>query len=173
MPMHTCYRTKAFVLQCLNETPAPVRPARLPMHPRPPRLLQVLTHGQAFPESHRDWVPFHQTNEEIYGALAQYYDAGWLSLRDAVYRLARHKVRLCGVGPWGGWGAAAGVAPPSPQSVASQRAPPPRPTLSRSALFLRMVYDTIVRFVRHARPGLRPSFAALKRRAPLLSGGGR
>ena len=31
---------------------------------------------------------FHFMAEEVYGALAQYYDLPWLSLRAATYRLA-------------------------------------------------------------------------------------
>jgi hypothetical protein len=32
---------------------------------------------------------FHLTPEDMYGALAQYYDVQWLSLRDAFWRLGR------------------------------------------------------------------------------------
>lgn len=35
------------------------------------------------------WRPFHSTPEDIYGAVAQYYDLQWVSFRTATYRLAR------------------------------------------------------------------------------------
>ena len=53
-------------------------------------MVQVLSHGQALPgppirEHNKDWRPFHLTPEDLYGALAQYYDVQWLSLRTATY----------------------------------------------------------------------------------------
>ena len=49
------------------------------------------SHGLAFPQDRHDWIPFHRTMEDLYGALAQYYDVQYLSLRTAVYRLANFK----------------------------------------------------------------------------------
>jgi hypothetical protein len=42
-------------------------------------------------ESAGEWKPFPQTVEDLYGAVAQYYDAQWLSFRTALYRLTNFK----------------------------------------------------------------------------------
>ena len=44
--------------------------------------LQVPALGRNFSEI--GWFPFHHTVEDLYGALAQYYDVQYLSLRTAV-----------------------------------------------------------------------------------------
>lgn len=48
-----------------------------------PVLLQMPSHGQAFRRDSDEFRPFHITPEDQYGALALYYDAAWLSMRQA------------------------------------------------------------------------------------------
>ncbi|GIL91193.1 hypothetical protein Vretimale_18816 [Volvox reticuliferus] len=48
-------------------------------------MMQVPTHSMA---RYGDGVRFHHTMEDLEGALAQYYDVQYLSLRTALYRLA-------------------------------------------------------------------------------------
>jgi hypothetical protein len=46
----------------------------------------------AFPLERNDHTNFQNTIEDVYGVLAQYYDLGWLSFRDATWRFGRlHK----------------------------------------------------------------------------------
>lgn len=51
---------------------------------------QVPSHGMAFENrtAGTGWVPFHASPEDLYGALAQYYDLDVLSFRTAMYRPA-------------------------------------------------------------------------------------
>jgi len=51
-------------------------------------MMQVYSHGNAFPKTDIEWKPFHDGLEDVYGSLAQYYDVQWLSFRGATYRLA-------------------------------------------------------------------------------------
>mmetsp|Transcript_3873 Transcript_3873/g.8308 ORF Transcript_3873/g.8308 Transcript_3873/m.8308 type:complete len:495 (-) Transcript_3873:846-2330(-) len=54
-------------------------------------MMQVYSHGNAFPNTHHEWKPFHDGIEDVYGSLAQYYDVQWLSFRGATYRLSSFK----------------------------------------------------------------------------------
>eukprot|EP00877_Chromochloris_zofingiensis_P007869 jgi/Chrzof1/3335/Cz12g21090.t1 len=55
-------------------------------------VMQLLPKGMAFAPGHREKVPFMATLEDMYGALAQYYDTPWLSYRNAVWRMCEfHK----------------------------------------------------------------------------------
>jgi hypothetical protein len=106
--------------------PPPAAPART-RPSLPARRPQVTTHGHAmWGEQQKD---FHLTPEDMYGALAQYYDVQWLSLRDAFWRLgrgnregynttdfyvsgARGRRGACrGLVACRGWGACAGLGP--------------------------------------------------------------
>jgi hypothetical protein len=53
-------------------------------------FMQTFTHGMTFPFGHPDHRPFHEGIEDVYGALAFFYDLPWLSMRDATYRIAVH-----------------------------------------------------------------------------------
>jgi len=50
-------------------------------------MLQLMPKGMAFGPGNREKAPFPATLEDMYGALAQYYDAPWLSFRNAAWRL--------------------------------------------------------------------------------------
>jgi len=52
-------------------------------------LLQMPSDGSLRPASDPDHIPFHMSNEDLYAALAQYYDAPYLSFRTATHRLNR------------------------------------------------------------------------------------
>lgn len=52
-------------------------------------MMQTFSHGTSFPQGHASWTPFHDGIEDVYGALAHYYDVQWLSLRDTTYRWVR------------------------------------------------------------------------------------
>ncbi|KXZ51884.1 hypothetical protein GPECTOR_11g319 [Gonium pectorale] len=61
-------------------------------------MMHVPLHGMAsYPSGHPKnpnndiYLNFYQTTEDAQGALAQYYDVQYLSLRTALYRLAAHK----------------------------------------------------------------------------------
>ena len=45
---------------------------------------QVPSHALVAPPDEPGKVPFHHTIEELYGAVAEYYDASWLSFRYGV-----------------------------------------------------------------------------------------
>lgn len=47
-----------------------------------------MSHGQTFKPDANDKRPFPHDLSELYGAVAEYYDAGWLSLRNALWHLA-------------------------------------------------------------------------------------
>mmetsp|Transcript_14450 Transcript_14450/g.42117 ORF Transcript_14450/g.42117 Transcript_14450/m.42117 type:complete len:511 (-) Transcript_14450:435-1967(-) len=47
-------------------------------------LLQTFVHGQ-MKDQGKGGLPFHATAEDLYGALAQYYDVPWLSFRNTVW----------------------------------------------------------------------------------------
>ncbi|GFR47718.1 hypothetical protein Agub_g9472 [Astrephomene gubernaculifera] len=49
-------------------------------------FMQVPTHGMA--QDPPDAVPFHVTMEDLQGALSQYYDVQYLSMRTALFKLA-------------------------------------------------------------------------------------
>lgn len=49
---------------------------------------QMPSHGLAFPSSVPGKRPFYATQEDLYGAIAEYYDIPVLSFRTATYRLA-------------------------------------------------------------------------------------
>ena len=53
-------------------------------------FTQTFTHGMTFPFGHHEWRAFNQGIEEVYGALAQFYDSPVCSMRDATYRIAVH-----------------------------------------------------------------------------------
>ncbi|GAX83353.1 hypothetical protein CEUSTIGMA_g10778.t1 [Chlamydomonas eustigma] len=46
------------------------------------------SHGVTYPRNDSDWHPFHNGLEDVYGALAPYYDLPWLSFRAATFRRA-------------------------------------------------------------------------------------
>ncbi|WIA28011.1 hypothetical protein OEZ86_010599 [Tetradesmus obliquus] len=50
-------------------------------------LVQLMPKGAAFSPSNKEKVHYFHTLEDNYGALAQYYDAPWLSWRNSVWRL--------------------------------------------------------------------------------------
>lgn len=54
-------------------------------------FMQTFTHGQTFPTTSNEYKPFHHGIEDVYGALALFYDLPWLSMRDATYRIAVHR----------------------------------------------------------------------------------
>lgn len=58
------------------------------------------SHGVAFENrTLGDWAPFHASMEDVYGAIAQYYDLSALSFRTALYRPAgAHGSASFGVG---------------------------------------------------------------------------
>ncbi|KAI8475674.1 MAG: hypothetical protein J3K34DRAFT_27974 [Monoraphidium minutum] len=51
-------------------------------------LMQLMPKGMAFAPGNKEKVPFAATLEDVYGAQAQYYDAPWLSFRNAMWRMA-------------------------------------------------------------------------------------
>lgn len=62
--------------------PLPFTPLNLP-------LPQVLTQGPGYdPSDSSQFRPYHVSLEDLYGALPQYYDMAWLSLRTATWRYA-------------------------------------------------------------------------------------
>lgn len=59
-------------------------------------MLQLMPKGMAFGPGNREKAPFAATLEDMYGALAQYYDAPWLSFRNAAWRLGEfHQLSCC------------------------------------------------------------------------------
>ena len=54
-------------------------------------FMQTFTHGMTYPLGHNEYRPFHEGIEDVYGALAQFYDLPWLSMRDATYLIAVHR----------------------------------------------------------------------------------
>ena len=48
-------------------------------------MMQVLSYGQAFDPNSTSWREYTATSEDLLGALAQYYDAQWLSLRNVAW----------------------------------------------------------------------------------------
>eukprot|EP00882_Tetradesmus_deserticola_P013627 GHRQ01014469.1.p1 GENE.GHRQ01014469.1~~GHRQ01014469.1.p1 ORF type:complete len:253 (-),score=35.51 GHRQ01014469.1:196-954(-) len=44
----------------------------------------------AYSANHKDKYPFNKTVEDAYGAFAAYYDTPYLSMRNAIWRLAEH-----------------------------------------------------------------------------------
>lgn len=53
-------------------------------------LVQLPTVGMAYRPQHKDKAPFYKTVEDSYGAYAAYYDLPYLSMRNAIWRLAEH-----------------------------------------------------------------------------------
>lgn len=53
-------------------------------------LVQLPTVGMAYSSSHKDKTPFYKTVEDTYGSFAAYYDTPYLSMRNAIWRLAEH-----------------------------------------------------------------------------------
>ncbi len=51
-------------------------------------MMQTMAPGLAADPSDKNgaWKPFHITQEDVLGALSQYYDVQWMSFRDATYR---------------------------------------------------------------------------------------
>ena len=59
----------------------------LPSRPAVVMLQTMVPGAAADPEAKKElWKPFHVTQEDVNGAIAQYYDVQWLSFRDATYR---------------------------------------------------------------------------------------
>ena len=48
--------------------------------------LQLMPKGMS--EDKPDRLPYHQTLEDAYGAIAQYYDLPWVSFRNALWKLS-------------------------------------------------------------------------------------
>uniref|UniRef100_A0A383V5K6 SGNH hydrolase-type esterase domain-containing protein n=1 Tax=Tetradesmus obliquus TaxID=3088 RepID=A0A383V5K6_TETOB len=53
-------------------------------------LVQLPTVGMAYSSRHKDKTPFYKTVEDTYGSFAAYYDTPYLSMRNAIWRLAEH-----------------------------------------------------------------------------------
>lgn len=51
-------------------------------------MIQLPTVGMAFSEHHERKSQFYKTVEDVYGAFAAYYDLPYLSMRNAIWRLA-------------------------------------------------------------------------------------
>ncbi|KXZ51888.1 hypothetical protein GPECTOR_11g322 [Gonium pectorale] len=68
----------------------PRRPAVVMLHSTPVGLANYPLNHPKHPKG-APYRPFLMTSEDLQGALAQYYDVQYLSLRTALYRLAAHK----------------------------------------------------------------------------------
>jgi hypothetical protein len=78
--------------QPANTLLAFVAPAQVLGKPKHPSvmLVQLPTVGMAYSAHHKDKTPFYKTVEDAYGAFAAYYDTPYLSMRNAIWRLAEH-----------------------------------------------------------------------------------
>ncbi|GAX74670.1 hypothetical protein CEUSTIGMA_g2118.t1 [Chlamydomonas eustigma] len=76
-------RTRGYELLIRQLLMLPGRPAVI--------MMQTMVPGAAAEDKHPGKKAFHITQEDVYGALSQYYDVQWLSFRDATYRLAQHR----------------------------------------------------------------------------------